>query len=415
MPERTEERNHKLRTIDDLERIDLTDVRPFARGEQYAQFRLLRDHEPLHWNDEAEGAGFWSVTRYADVLEAANDHERLSSAYGTQIREKTVEGPLTSLHNMDPPRHSKLRKIAIPHLRAVKVRQWEAAIDETITRLLDAAVDAGEVDLVAALGAPMPVEVLGRIIGVPAEESAPVVEWIQLMIDPESTAPETEVDAARESFADYFRRLTELRRADPRGDIVSILAQATIDGEPLSWGDTQAYLSLFVAAGIETTRNLITGSFLALHQTPGAWDRLRSDESVLPSAVEEMLRYVSPLACMRRTAVAQFQLHDRTVEPGQKVVLWFNSANRDDRVFAEPDSFVIDRFVPDSAPGQVAFGWGIHACMGAHLARQEMYSLLRQVVARRLEVVPTGEPVRIESNMFQGFKSLPVRLAPMSR
>lgn len=399
----------------DLGTIDLTDVRPFVSGTQYPLFRELRDNDPLHWNDELDGTGFWSVTRYADVRDAANDHERLSNARGTQIRDKTVEGPLTSLHNMDPPRHTKLRKIAIPHLRSVKVRQWQGAIQTTVDQLIDQAVATGEVDLVKAISAPMPIQVLGQVIGIPAEEAGPVIEWIQLMIDPESSASEAEIEEARGSFADYFRRLTELRRAEPRADIVSVLAHSEVDGEPLSWDDTQAYLSLFVAAGIETTRNLITGSFQALHDHPEAWERLRTDESIMAPAVEEMLRYVSPLACMRRTAEVPVEIHGRTIEPGQKLVLWFNSANRDERVFTDPDRFVIDRFAKETpGGGQVAFGWGIHFCMGAHLARQEMYTLLTEFVKRGLDVVPIGAPDRIASNMFQGYKSFPARITELA-
>jgi cytochrome P450 len=391
--------------------IDLSDVGPFGEGRQHELFRILRAEDPLHWNRETDGPGFWSLTRYEDVRAAAADHQRLSSAYGTQIGSKTVEGPLTSLHNMDPPRHSKLRRIAVPYLRSVKVRQWRSVIDETVDELLSGVIAQGDVDLVGAVAAPLPILVLGRVIGVPRSDSSKVVEWIQYMIDTESNVAPAQVEQARENFADYFHDLTRRRRQHPEEDLVSVLAQAQVDDQPLSWDDTMAYLSLFVAAGIETTRNLISGSVIALNAFPQEWDAMCTDKALLEPAVEEMLRWVTPLACMRRTATAEITWHDKTIQSGDKVVLWFNSANRDETVFRDPERFSVRRFAgDDSGDGQVAFGWGIHFCMGAHLAREEMYSLYREVMRGGLSITPTGQPARLQSNMFQGYKSLPVRI-----
>jgi cytochrome P450 len=291
------------------------------------------------------------------------------------------------------------------------VRQWRSVIDETVSDLLRGAIAQGDVDLVDAVAAPLPILVLGRVIGVPRSDSSKVVEWIQYMIDTESNAAPAQVEQARESFADYFQDLTQRRRERPEEDLVSVLAQAHVDNQPLSWDDTIAYLSLFVAAGIETTRNLISGSVIAFNAFPEEWDTMCADKDLLAPAVEEMLRWVTPLACMRRTATATIMWHDKAIQPGDKVVLWFNSANRDEAAFTDPEQFSVRRFAgDDSGEGQVAFGWGIHFCMGAHLAREEMYSLYREIMRHGLTITPTGQPVRLESNMFQGYKSLPVRI-----
>lgn len=393
--------------------IDLTDMRPFVAGTQHELFRVLRDHDPLHWNDETDGGrGFWSLTRYADVRDGATDHERLSSAEGTQLAERRVEGKLHSLHNMDEPEHGKLRRIAIPYLRAVKIKRWQESIAESVSRLLDEAEEAGEVEFVHAVSANLPIRVLARVLGVPAEDCAHLAELSNVahIQDPEYVTTDAEREVAREQLFDYFKDLTAKRRADPQDDLVSVLVQGEIDGEPLSWEQLAAYYIVLMAAGNETTRHLISGAVDAFHRFPEEWERLRADRALLAPAVEEMFRWVSPVAFMRRTALAPIEWHGRTIEPGQKVVLWFGSANRDERVFADPDRFRIDRTPND----HLTFGWGIHFCMGAHLARAEVNALFGQMLDRGLTVRQTSLPHRLEASMFAGIKRMPVTVTRSS-
>lgn len=406
-----------LSSVEHANEIDLLDLRPFVLGEDHKVLRAVRENAPLHWNDEpGDEPGFWSLTRYGDVRAALSDHQRLSSAQGTQIGSRTVEGSGTqSLHNMDPPRHGKLRRVAIPYLRAVKVEAWKATIADAVKMLLDEAVGESEIDFVEVVSSRLPVLVLGRVLGVPDEDGPRMVDWTNRLIDPESVTDNRAMDEARSEFAQYFGALTEERRREPRDDLISVLAQGHIEDEPLSGEDLQAYLSLLVAAGNETTRNLISGGVMALHHHPDQWQLLRSEPRLLASAIEEMLRWVTPLACQRRTATDTIELHGKRIRAGDKVVLWFSSANRDPSVFEDPDRFVADRYVASRNTAEhMSFGWGIHFCMGAHLARAEMMGLFGEIIRRGLEVRVVGEPQRLESNMFHGIKRLPASVRPAS-
>ena len=396
--------------------IDLTDMRPYLAGRQHELFRELRAHDPLHWNDEHDGGrGFWSLTRYADVREAALDHTRLSSAEGTQLAERRVEGKLHSLHNMDEPRHGQLRRVGIGYLRAVKIKEWQAAIDEAVARIVDDAVVADTdhgVEFVHAVSARLPIEVLARILGVPAQDCPQLAEWSNTahIQDPEYVTSDAEREAARENLFGYFRALSDARRAEPRDDLVSVLVHGRIDGEPLTWEELAAYYIVLMAAGNETTRHLISGTVLALNEFPEQWARLRAEPALLTPGVEEMMRWVTPVAFMRRTALEPIALHGRTIEPGQKVVLWFGSANRDEDVFADPDRFVVDRTPND----HLTFGWGVHFCMGAHLARAEARSLFAEILRRGFDLRLLRAPDRLEASMFNGVKRMQVALRPTS-
>ena len=212
-----------------------------------------------------------------------------------------------------------------------------------------------------------------------------------------------EKERAREELFAYFRDLTEARRAEPRDDLVSRLVEARIDGEPLSADDVATGWS-FMAN--ETTRNLLTGAVLAFAEFPQEWERLRADRALLRPAVEELLRFVTPIRAMRRTATRDVEWHGRTVHRGDKVVVWFQAANRDPAVFDDPDTLRVDR----SPNPHLGFGRGIHFCLGAHLARAEVAAFLRQVLERDLRITPVAEPDRLHTNQFHAFKRLTVRV-----
>lgn len=393
-----------------IEAIDLMDLRPFIEGTEHALFRELRDHAPVHWNPERSGPGFWSLTRYDDIVAAGTDWETFSNADGTQILSRRVEGKVNTLHNMDPPRHAKLRSIMTPHLRAVSVRQWQEIIDLSVNDILDQAIPKGEVDFVHAVAARLPIRVLGQVIGVPAEDCDLLLDWTNRVVsdDPEFMRTPDEKERARAEMFAYFEHLTEERRRSPRSDLISVLVRAAIDGELLSWEDLAAYYFVLVGAGNETTRNLISGSVIALDENPDQYARLRKDPSLVGPAVEELLRHFSPLRAFRRNTTRDVEIHGQTIRKGDKVVLWFESANRDDRVFPDPNRLILDR-TPNE---HLAFGWGIHACMGSHLARAEAATVFRTLSQRGVVVRPTGPPDRLHSNQFHGIKRLPVAIEP---
>ena len=388
------------------DQIDLMDLEVFTSGRQHELFSRLRAMGPIRWNDEPDGPGFWSLFRYEDARAAMTDQPRLSNADGTQLASRRAEGALHSLHNMDDPRHSLLRRIGAPYLRGIRVESWRAFIHDAITGLLDQAEDRGHVDAVHDLAARLPMLVLGRVLGVPAEDCPQMVEWTNRITsdDPDYVPDPAMRDQAREDLFAYFKDLTDERRNEPQDDLVSVLGAGRIDGELLSWDELAAYYVLLVAAGNETTRHLISGGIEAFDAHPGAWAAVRADPALVGSSVEEMLRWVTPVACIRRTALEDLELHGQQVRAGQKVVTWFSSANRDESVFEAAQTFR-----PDRAPNfHLTFGWGIHACMGAHLARAETSALFTEIIDRGLSLQVDGPPARLESNLFNGLKRLPV-------
>lgn len=388
--------------------IDLMNLAPFIAGGELELFKRLREQDPVHWNDEPDGPGFWSLTRYEDIVKAIDDPATFINGKGTQILSRRVEGHTPTVHNMDPPRHTLMRAIATPHLRAVKVREWQAIIDSNVDEILDTIVDRDDIEFVAAAAALLPIRVLGQVLGVPREDCRLLLDWTNRVVsdDPEFMVRPDEKERARSEMFDYFKGLTEARRANPRNDIISILVNAKIEGEPLSWNELAAYYFVLVGAGNETTRNLLTGSVLAFDEFPGEWAKLRADRNLLGPAIEEALRFVTPIRAMRRTATRDVDWRGKTVRKGDKLVLWFQSANRDPQIFEQPDVFRIDRSPND----HLGFGWGIHACMGSHLARGEATTFLRKLLDRDLRVTRLGEPERLHTNQFHAFKRLKVKV-----
>jgi cytochrome P450 len=391
------------------ERIDLMDLDAFTSGRQYEMYRRLREAGPIHWNDEPDGPGFWSVFRYEDVKAAMMDQPRLSNAEGTMLPSRRAEGKLHSLHNMDDPRHAKLRKIAAPYMRGIRVKAWQEMIHDAITGLLDEAEAKGHIDVVHDIAARLPMLVLGRVLGVPPEDCPLMVDWTNKITtdDPDYLPDPAMRDVARDELFAYFKDLTERRRAEPMDDLTSVLGAGRVDGELLEWDDLAAYYVLLVAAGNETTRHLISGGIEALNGHPGSWEALHADHTLVGSAVEEMLRWVTPVTNIRRTALEDHEILGETVRAGEKVVAWFASANRDESVFPHPETFQVDR----SPNLHLGFGWGIHSCMGSHLARAETTALFTEILRRGLTIGSDGPAVRVASNSFTGLKRLPATVS----
>lgn len=395
-----------MATAQDESAIDLMDLAPFIDGTENDLFARLRAAGPLHWNDEPDGPGFWSVTRYHDLIDLVSDPQTFLNGEGTQILSRKVEGSTSTVHNTDPPRHAKLRKLATPHLRAVKIREWQDMIDTAVDHILDSIGGQQDIELVQSASALLTIQVLGQVLGVPIEDCALLLDWTNRVIsdDPEFMRSPDEKEQARQEMFAYFAELTEQRRRQPQHDLISILAAATIDGEPLSWEDLAAYYFVLVGAGNETTRNLITGSVLAFDQFPGEWDRLAAQPALLRPAIEEMLRFITPIRAMRRTAARDVEWRGQQIRRGDKVVCWFQAANRDPEVFDDPDVVRIDRDPND----HVGFGWGIHTCMGSHLARAEVTTFFGKVLDRGLRIRPLAGPDRLHTNQFHAFKRLRV-------
>lgn len=390
--------------------IDLMDLDAFEQGRDHDLFAALRDEDPLHWNDEPDGGpGFWSVTRYDDVVAVANNHAAFTVVEGTQIPSRRAEGEgARSIHHVDPPDHGPLRRVASPHVRPVKVKALEADILTVIDNLLDKHVGRGTFNFVPEISAQLPVVMISRLLGAPLEDCDQIIEWTNRMSpdDPDHSAGPEDAVAARDEIFDYFRGLEKLRKQEPSDDLVTALTSGTVNGEPLSRGHLDAYYLIMMVAGNETTRNLLSGGTWALHENPQAWDMIRQQPAKARSAVEEMIRWVSPIICMRRNATRDVDFHGRTIRKGDKVVMWFTSANRDPRAFEQADQFLADRHPND----HLGFGWGEHSCIGSNLARLEAKLFFSRVAERNLEFHVVGEPARLRSNFFRGIKRLDVRL-----
>jgi len=391
--------------------IDLLETGPFAAMRDGELFRTLRDEAPLFWNDEpGDEPGFWSLTRYADVEAVAKDPDTFCNSQGTQIlsrRRGEGEGAPPQIHNMDEPRHNLMRRPLISSFAPRGVEVMADRVREVTTQLLDEALELGEFDFVKVIASRLPLLVFAPMLGVPVEDAHLLLRWTNQISseDPEySAGPETAA-AARTELFEYYHRLTAQRRAEPRTDVVSTLVGAEVEGCPLEQGELDSYYVLLTVAGNETTRNLLSGSVHAL-SAHRVWDELRENPGVLRSGLEEMVRWVTPVIHMRRTATRDVEMHGRTVHEGDKVVLWFASANRDERVFDEPDRFNLHR-KPNKHLG---FGAGPHFCLGAHLARLEVRVFYEEVLGRDLRIEVLDEPDRLVSNWFRGVKRMPVRV-----
>ena len=384
--------------------VDLLDLTTFMDSREHDAFRTLRDTAPVAHNPEPDGPGFWSVTRYAHVNEAARDHARLLSGQGTQIKDRRAEGHgHPSVHNSDPPLHGQLRNVVLPALSRQAVMKREGRFRAIVDQLIDAAPRDEPFDFVDAIAIKLPMMVIADVLGVPVEDSERLVGWANRMSD--VRAGDAAQAEARAALFDYFRWLAEMRRENPADDVATALVAAAIDGQPLAEQALDAYFILLTVAGNETTRFLLTGGFAQLLRQPDELVKLRADPRLVTPAIEEMCRFVSPVTHMRRTAATDIDLFGTAIPAGGKVVLWFASANRDERQFAAPDQLQIDR-TPNA---HVGFGVGAHFCVGAHLARLETRLFLDGFLARIQSMELLSEPTRLPSNWFTGWTDMSVR------
>lgn len=385
--------------------IDLLDTAPFHQRREGALFRTLRDEAPVHWNPDGAGGGFWNLTRHAHVTAAALDHRRLVSGGGTQIRDKRAEGHgHPSVHNADGPMHSALRQPGLRAFTRGAMERHAARIAAIAERLIDDCPADAPFDFVAAVARRVPMIVIAEVLGVPEADAPRLTAWANAMSDVNAAEAE-QADARARLFA-YFRGLAGAKARTPADDVASALvghfagehAQEILD----------AYFMLLTVAGNETTRFLLAEGLEALVAEPGALDRLRAEPALIPAAVEEMCRLVSPVIHMRRTAAQDFNLFGQPIRAGERVVLWFAAANRDERVFADPDRLVIDR-----APNpHVGFGLGAHFCIGAHLARLEARLFFAALLRRMRAVEILAPATRNPSNWFAATEALMVRWRP---
>jgi cholest-4-en-3-one 26-monooxygenase len=407
--------------LDTAERdlADLTSHDSFVEGIPYDTFAYWREHDPVHWVDEEDGPGFWSLTKYEHVVRANRDAETFSSETGGVFMFEVEEEILASMRllmlTMDPPRHTRYRLLVSRAFTPKHIRALEEFIEQSTQRIVDGVIEAGKADFVVDLAAELPLQVIAEIIGVPQEDRHLVFDWSNRMIgseDPEyAVAPDDAGMAQMELYA-YCDALCADRRQHPRDDILTSLINAEVEGDKLTDLELNTFFMLLAVAGNETTRNLIAHGMYNLFQNPEEHQRLLADRSLLDSAVEEMLRVGSPVLHFRRTATRDVELGDKLIKAGDKVVLWYVSANRDEELFEDPMAFRIDR-TPNE---HIAFGGrGPHFCLGANLARSEIRHLFAEVLDRMPDIRLAGPPERLRSNFIGGIKHMPVEFTPGAR
>jgi cholest-4-en-3-one 26-monooxygenase len=398
-------------------RADLLDQSLYeAGGPPYDLFRELRAESPVHWNAMPGDDGVWSVLRYKDVFDVSLDQKTFSSARAGAIlrtmQPEEYEVQKNLLINLDPPGHTKHRRLVSLGFSAKVIRNLERHVREITTDIVDEIAPLGACDFVDRVSAELPLQVIVEMVGVPKADRRKVLDWTNTMIafdDPEygAASPEAGRMAAAELFM-YANELAEDREKNPREDLVSILMQAEIEGERLSRADFSGFFMLLLVAGNETTRNLISGGMLALIEHPDQRARLMADRSLLPSAIEEMLRWVSPVNVFRRTATRDTEIGGQAIREGDKVALFYASANRDDAKFENPNTFDITRSPND----HLAFGIGPHFCLGANLARLEIRVMFEEILRRLPDIELAGKPERLRSYFINGIKRMPVRFTP---
>ena len=394
--------------------VQLGNPDSFVNGVPHDTFRLLRREAPLYRERLPDGTEFWALTKYHDVVAASSDYATFSSAKGTNIEEQGG-GTQLMMVNMDPPRHTKLRALISKGFTPKMVRALDPHVREITTAIVDNVARRGECDFVTEVAAELPLQVIAELIGIPIEERHLVFEWSNQMIglgDPEyGNSMEVATKAANAMFA-YADKLASERRQNPKSDVVSVLLGAEVDGEQLTPLEFNVFFLLLAVAGNETTRNLISGGMLALIEHPGQRQRLLKDPALIPTAVEEMLRWVTPVMYFRRTATRDTEIRGQKIREGEKVTLWYISANRDEEVFPEADRFDVAR----SPNEHIAFGaGGPHFCLGNSLARLEIQIMFEELLRRLPDITLAGPVARLRSNFISGIKHMPVAFTPERR
>ncbi len=405
-----------MSTTVDPRAIDLTDSANFVEAVPHHWFDYLRTNDPAYFHKEDGGAGFYAITRYEDCVAVNRDFEHFSSARrGTMLWEmpdEDVAQQSLMMLNMDPPLHTRYRRLVNKGFTPRMVAQLEADIHTTTDQIIDAVIEKGECEFVTDIAAELPLRVIAILLGVPEDERIKMFDWSNRMVgneDPEyQISPEAAQQAALELYA-YAAELYSKKRGNPHEDLMSVLTRVEVDGEKLSDLELELFFLLLTVAGNETTRNLVSGAMTAFFEFPDQWELLRQDRSLLPTAVEEMLRFVSPVIGFRRQTIGEVTLGGKTIPDNSKVNFYHASANRDESVFKNPHTFDIRR---DPNP-HMAFGaGGPHFCLGANLARLEIRVMFEHLLDRMGDIRLNGKVQRLQSQFINGTKHLPVAFTP---
>lgn len=404
-----------------LKDIDLSSIDFWLAGSDYreAAFATLRQAAPVRFFEEAEfpwfpkGPGYWALTRYDDIVDASRRPDLFCSGQGTNITDlpQQISEFFGSMINMDDPKHARLRGIVQKGFTARMVAQVEQFVRDKARALVDEAIERhpdGNCDFVEAFAAPLPLQIICEMMGIPREDEARVFGWTNVILgagDPDYGGSFESLMESSFEIYEYAQALGEDRRQNPRDDITSALMEAELDGERLTASEFGSFFILLVVAGNETTRNAISHGMKALTDFPDQrrlwWDDFAAGTR---NAVEEIVRWATPVISFRRTVTADTEIRGVPIKAGDKVVFWYNSGNRDEQHFEAPQSFDVRRY-PNNHLG---FGaGGPHFCLGASLARREIAVMFEEICLRLPNLEVTGPPAMLQSNFIHGIKGMP--------
>ena len=403
--------------------VDLWDFDAFQRQEHHGLLEQLRETDPgIHWIEEGDnGPGYWAITRLAHLQEVNRRPEVFSSnARGTQMMEPEEGDPTGSFQrdhimiDMDPPKHTRYRRLVSRGFTPRMIGLLEDYLDNRTAIILDRVSEAGRCDFVTQISAELPLQAIAEMLGVPAEDRQMIFDWTNKFIgtqDPDFVDSHDEVMAAMAELYAYSHTLQAERRDRPGDDdIITTLMEADVDGEALSEIEFDMFFLLLCVAGNETTRNSITRGMHGFFEFPDQWQKFVSDpERYMDTAVEEIVRWATPVLHFRRQAVADYRLGGVNIAAGDKIVMWHIAANRDPRAFDDPMRFDIERSPND----HIGFGGGgPHYCLGANLAKMEIRLMFREIAKRMPDIQLDGELRYLRSNFIGGIKEMPVAYTP---
>jgi len=417
----------------EADRLALSDPDTFQDQERVHQiFTELRREDPVAWCPEIWGRGFWAITKYDDIQYVSKNPQLFSSdghlggitledqdEIDARVKAQRGQEPQRldlydggrSMIMLDPPEHTRNRRLVAPGFTPTRLTALEGQIHARVTNILDNIADRSDCEFVESVAAELPIQMLAELFGVPQEDRHQLFEWSNVVIggeDPDINLSREYVTNAFMAMAMYGINLAEQRKKEPGDDLITMLVQPNAEGEVMSTEDYVNAFLLLVVAGNETTRNSISGGVLALSQFPEQRQKLLDDPSLIPKAVNEIIRWVAPVVYMRRTALADTELGGKPIRKGDKLAMWYMSGNRDEDKFSNPTTFDVSR---DEAR-HLSFGYGQHLCIGWRLAEIQLTVVLTELLKRFPDLTATGEVVRMRTNFLNSIKSMPVTFTP---
>jgi cytochrome P450 len=401
----------------DLAKVDLTDLSYFEDGPPHQLFARMRAQASPHWNAlTGDEPGFWSFTRFADIQAISRDPATFSSARGGVFATLRGAAPVEVLREvilgMDPPHHTKIRSIVQAVFTPKLIRQKEDEIRSTVTALIDDVIEKGACDFVDDIAVELPLRVIADMLGVPQKDRRQLFEWTNTLSLAAATAnPELGLSALVD-IGGYLTGTIAERRANPGDDLVSKMLMAEVDGESLTDSEVSLFFGLLMFAGNDTTRNTTSGGMRALMENPGELQKLVGNPDGIPNAVEEMLRWVTPVIYFTRVAQCDTEVHGHPIREGERVAMWYSAGSRDPAMNDDPERFDVSRQKP---PHQAFGGGGPHFCLGNPLARLELRVLFEELIRRVPDMQIAGPVTRLTSNFSNELQSMPVSFTPGDR